>query len=72
MDEFFANLPPQKGVFCKDCKHSEVSKNNGNLLCLNDRSRYFGAAVSPKKDMIMNCFLYAEKEKRSKLDSNTT
>jgi len=67
---FLADIRLKSLRQCRNCKHSESSKNNGNLLCLNDRSRYFGAAVSPKKDM--NCFLYANKEKRSKSDNSAT
>jgi len=50
MNNFFSNLPPRESEFCKDCKHSEISSNNGNLLCLNDRSRHFGEAITPEQD----------------------
>ena len=42
--EFFAS---QEIGDCEDCKHSEISKNNGNLLCLHERSSHFGQAVPP-------------------------
>ena len=51
MDDFFSNLPPRKSEPCGECKYSEVSKNNGNLLCLNEKSRHFGEAISSEKDM---------------------
>jgi len=55
MDDFFSNLPPRESEFCKDCKHSEISSNNGNLLCLNERSRHFGEAVAPEQDKMGFC-----------------
>ena len=56
INDFFSNLPPRESEFCKDCTHSEVSKNNGNLLCLNERSRRFGTAVSPENDEMGFCY----------------
>jgi len=51
MGEFFSNLPPRESEYCEDCKYSEVSINNGNLLCLHERSRHFGEALAPEQDM---------------------
>ena len=50
INDYFANLPPRESEFCRDCKHSEVSNNNGNLICLNERSRHFGETIDPKQD----------------------
>ena len=50
INDYFADLSPRENEFCKDCKHSEVSSNNGNLLCLNERSRHFGEAIAPEQD----------------------
>jgi len=56
INDYFANLPPREPKPCKECKLSELSHNNGNLLCLNDRSRYFGMAVDPDGDKNQMCF----------------
>jgi hypothetical protein len=56
MNDFFSNLPPREITLCKDCKHSEVSTNNGNLICLYGHSRYFGRAVDPDGDKRDMCF----------------
>jgi len=56
MDDFFANLPPRESEFCRDCKHSEVSINNENLICLHERSRHFGEAIDPEQDKVGSCW----------------
>jgi hypothetical protein len=56
MDDFFSNIPPRESEFCRDCKHSDVSKNNGNILCLNEKSRDFGTAISPETDRMGLCY----------------
>jgi len=61
MDNFFSNLPPRESELCKDCKHSDVSVNNGNLLCLHERSRHFGEAISPEDDKIGFCYFERKK-----------
>ena len=55
IDEIFSNLPPRESELCKDCKHSEFSSNNDNLLCLNERSRHFGEAIDPEQDKMGFC-----------------
>jgi len=70
MDDFFANLPPRESEFCRDCKHSEVSINNGNLLCLHERSRHFGEAVDPEQDKSGFCYFERADEIKTKEDSN--
>ena len=60
MEGFFSNLPPRESEFCKDCKHSDVSINNGNLLCLHERSRHFGEAIAPENDKMGFCYFERE------------
>lgn len=60
INDYFANLPPKEPQLCKDCKHSELSHNNGNLLCLDSRSHYFGMAVDPDGDKHGMCFTRKE------------
>jgi len=66
--DFFSNLPPRESEHCRDCKHSDISKNNGNLLCLHEKSRHFGEAVAPAQDMMGYC--YFERENASNPDNN--
>jgi len=70
MEEFFSNLPPRESEFCKDCKYSEVSNNNGNLLCLNERSRHFGEMVDPEQDKMGFCGFERAEENKSEEDSH--
>jgi hypothetical protein len=65
MSDYFSNLPPRESEFCKDCIHSVVSMNNGNLLCLNERSRFFGKAIAPEKDMEGFCWFERMKPEES-------
>ena len=69
MDEFFSDLPPRENQSCSDCRHSEVSTNNGNLICLNGSSYYFGMAVDPEQDVMRFCYS-AKSEKDMKNDNN--
>ena len=62
MDDYFSTLSPRESEFCKDCKYSEISINNGNLLCLHEKSRHFGTAITPEQDMKGFCYFEGEKE----------
>jgi len=50
INEFCSDQALRENEFCRDCKHSEVSNNNGNLLCLHERSPHFGEAIDPEQD----------------------
>ena len=56
MQDFISSLPPRESELCGDCKYSEVSKNSGKLLCLNEKSYYFGIAVAPEKNTMGMCY----------------
>jgi len=56
MNDYFSSLPPRGSEFCKDCRYSEVSINNGNLICLHERSRHFGETVAPEQDKTGFCY----------------
>ena len=70
MDDFFSNLPPRQSEFCRDCKNSVVSGNNGNLLCLNERSRHFGEAIAPEQDK--GGFCSFERAERINIEEGST
>ena len=70
INDYFANLPPRESEFCRDCKHSEVSNNNGNLLCLHERSRHFCEAVDPEQDKSGLCYFERADEIKTKEDSD--
>jgi len=70
MDDFFTNLPPRESEYCKNCKHSEVSSNNGNLICLHEKSRHFGEAISPEQDKSGFCYFERVEQINAEEDSN--
>jgi len=56
MYDFFSKITLRENEFCRDCKYSEISKNNGNLICLNEKSDNFGAAVAPENEERGFCY----------------
>lgn len=60
VNDYFSNQQPLDSRYCKDCKHSTVSKNNGNLICLNDECKHFGFAVPPEQDWM--CYGHFERK----------
>jgi len=68
MDDFFSNIPPRESELCRDCKYSEVSNNNGNLLCLHEKSRHFGEAIPLEADRRGFCHF----ERKTDIASDTS
>ena len=76
MDDFFSNIPLRESELCRECKYSVVSNNNGNLLCLHEKSYHFGTAIPLETDQRGFCYFEREtagetfEQENEKGDSN--